>query len=101
MIDVDYTMRLGDILQAVVVAVGGLTVFNQMRNESNENKSRLDRVDGELIKQTDILTRLASGEERMNGFSHRLSMVEQRLFNQRDRDRENNRCDPRDRNDVA
>ena len=80
MIDIDFTLRLGDVLQASVVAMGGLSVFNQMRNEARENKSRLDRVDTELIKQTDILSRLASGEERMNGFSHRLSLIEQRQF---------------------
>jgi hypothetical protein len=84
MIDMDFTVRLGDLLQAGVIAAGGLIVFTQMRSESAANKNRLDRVDGELAKQTDILTRLASGEERMNGLSQRITSAEQRILSQTD-----------------
>lgn len=74
----DMAIRLGDLVQVIVLVVGGVIVFARMRFEAEAHKSRLNRMESELTKQTDILTRLASGEERMNGMDRRLTLLETR-----------------------
>lgn len=74
----DLVLRLGDIVQVMSIAAGGLLVFSQMRVESKSNRERLDRVEDELAKQTEILTRLAAGDARMDGLERRLQLLEKR-----------------------
>lgn len=72
----DLTLRIGDVLQILTVAGGGLMVLHNMKAEAANQDQRLKHLENEMGKQTEILTRLASGEERMNGFDHRLHLLE-------------------------
>jgi hypothetical protein len=73
---IDFSVRLGDLLQVVTIAGGGLMVFATMRAEARLSARRLDNVEAELAKQTTILTQLAAGEARMDGFDRRISLLE-------------------------
>lgn len=74
----DMAIRLGDIMQIITIAAGGLMVLGYMKAEARNNDKRLEWLEGEMMKQTEILARLASGEERMNGLDRRITLVEQR-----------------------
>lgn len=74
--DIDFSIRIGDLLTIVSIASGDLIVFTQMRSESKANRERLDKVDVELVKQTGILTQLAAGEASMNGLDRCLQLLE-------------------------
>ncbi|PWB94643.1 hypothetical protein [Methylosinus sporium] len=84
---IDYSIRVGDLIQIATIAAGGLLVFAQMRydlrsvNERLDKSStdlakRLDKSEAELEKQTDILTQLAAGDARMDGLDRRLTLLE-------------------------
>ncbi|HEY8066652.1 MAG TPA: hypothetical protein VIF40_18285 [Methylosinus sp.] len=83
MVEFDATVRLSDIMQAIVIAGGGLYALAQMRAGLQATKDeiaavhrRLDRTDEELEKQTTILAQLAKGEARMDGLDRRLTLLE-------------------------
>jgi hypothetical protein len=73
---IDLSIRLGDLVQVATIAAGGLMVFATMRAEAKLSARRLDNVEAELAKQTSILTQLAAGEARMDGFDRRISLLE-------------------------
>lgn len=75
---IDLSVRLGDLIQVVTIAGGGLMVFATMRADAKTNARRLDSVEAELAKQTTILTQLAAGEARMAGLDRRLTLLEER-----------------------
>lgn len=76
----DMVVKLGDIMQVATVAAGGLMVLGYMKSEAKNNDGRLKWLENEMGKQTDILTRLASGEERMNGIDRRLTLLESKAL---------------------
>lgn len=73
---IDYSIRIGDLIQVCAIAGGGLMVFAAMRQDMRNINVRLDKNDQELAKQTQILTQLAAGEARMDGLDRRLTLVE-------------------------
>lgn len=72
----DMSIKLGDLLQITSILAGGFMVLGYMKSESKNNNSRLKWLENEMGKQTEILTRLASGEERMNGLDRRITLIE-------------------------
>ncbi len=73
---IDYSIRIGDIIQIVTIAAGGMLVVAQMRFDLRAVNERLDKSEAELAKQTDILTQLAAGDARMDGLDRRLTLLE-------------------------
>lgn len=73
---IDFSLRLGDLLQVAVIAGGGLMVFSTMRADLRSVNARLEKSEAELAKQTAILTQLAAGEARMDGLDRRLALLE-------------------------
>ncbi|MBY6242852.1 hypothetical protein [Methylosinus sp. Sm6] len=74
---IDLSVRLGDLLQVVTIAAGGLIVFAQMRADLRSVNVRLDKSEAELAKQTAILAQLSAGEARMDGLDRRLTLIEE------------------------
>ncbi|MBY6239797.1 hypothetical protein [Methylosinus sp. Sm6] len=74
---IDFSLRLGDLLQVAAIAAGGLMVFATMRADLRIINVRLDKADDELKKQTAILAQLSAGEARMDGIDRRLTLIEE------------------------
>lgn len=87
MISLDLSVRFGDLLQ-IATLVGGGAIFlvnfksenaayrAQAKADTEAHAKRLASIESEMSKQTDILTRLAAGEERMNGLDRRIELME-------------------------
>ena len=83
---VDWTINIGNILTAVGFLVGGLFFVFTIRSDVNSIKSdeaaaarRLESVEGELSKMTQVMLDIARQDERMKSFEWRLAMVESNL----------------------
>lgn len=63
------TITYGEILQAAVVAIGGIGVFYQMQ-------SRLGAVEKELNKLAEVTIRIAQFDERQKAQDHRITRLE-------------------------
>lgn len=72
----NYTITLGEIGQAVSVIVGGILVFSQMREGLRNQGLRLENVEAELKKQTEILVSVARQDEQLKAITQRLQVLE-------------------------
>ena len=77
-ISFDWAVHFGDIMQAVTFLSAAISLAAYMRMTITEHAKRLDKIDTELARQTDILVKLATGEQRMSGLEHRLDLLERR-----------------------
>lgn len=94
MLAVDWTLKVGDLLTILLLVGGGASgLIAYLRNEGrkemklqeNERRKadrdeaygqRLSALEVEMKTQTNILERLAAGDERMKGIEHRLGLIE-------------------------
>ena len=87
MLTFDLSVRFGDLLTVGAFLTGGVVILSNFKSESatyraqakadaEAHAKRLTSLEIEMTKQTDILTRLAAGEERMNGLDRRMTMIE-------------------------
>lgn len=71
MIDVDWTISLGAIINTLVIAAGGLMTLGALRFQLRSLDERLAYLEGEAKKQTEILTTLARQDARLDGLDTR------------------------------
>ena len=76
---VDWTISIGAVVQTATIAVGGIGVVAAMRADLAHITKRLDRLDDEAEKQTNILVQLAEQKVRQDEFGIRLSELTRRL----------------------
>ncbi|MGD9545057.1 MAG: hypothetical protein AB7F41_14535 [Methylocystis sp.] len=79
MIDIDYTISLGAIVNTVVIAAGGLMTLGALRFQLKSLDARLADLEGEAKKQTDILTTLARQDARLDALDTRFNDLIARL----------------------
>jgi hypothetical protein len=68
----DATVKLGDIITAASILAGGLVVLATMRADLAGLNRRLDVVEVELKRQTEILIALARVDERLIALERRI-----------------------------
>lgn len=79
MIDIDYTISLGAILNTAVIAAGGLMTLGALRYQLKSLDTRLADLEGEAKTQTEILTTLARQDARLDGLDTRFNDLMTRL----------------------
>jgi hypothetical protein len=72
-IDIDYTISLGAIINTAVIAAGGLMTLGALRFQLKSLDERLADLEGEAKTQTEILTTLARQDARLDGLDTRFS----------------------------
>lgn len=73
MIDIDYTISLGAIINTAVIAAGGLMTLGALRFQLKSLDQRLADLEGEAKTQTEILTTLARQDARLDGLDTRFN----------------------------
>jgi hypothetical protein len=66
------TIDLGHIVEAFVIAIGGLGVIYTLRNDVKTLKDDMSSVKTELEKITDVLVELGRQDERINAIDKRI-----------------------------
>ena len=81
---IDWTINLGHILTIVGLVSGGLVFVLTVRSDVNSIKAteggvqrRLDAVEGDLRKITDVLVEIARQDERLNAHAARILSLEE------------------------
>ena len=72
----DPTVHFGDIMIALTVLFGGVSVFYQLREALKAQDDRLKGVEVELKRLADVTILNARVEERVNALSLRVNLLE-------------------------
>ena len=62
---IEQTITIGNIIEIVVIASGGLSVFVTMRNTVANIKEQVDSMQTEIKKLADVLTKMAVTDIRL------------------------------------
>jgi hypothetical protein len=80
---IDWTVSVGNLLQIVVIMVGGVAVFFKLqgevrivRHDMNNLKERQEGLNEAFKQLGDILRQVAVQDERMAGWERRIAAVE-------------------------
>lgn len=80
---IDWTVSVGNLLQIVVIMVGGVAVFFKLqgevrivRHDMNNLKERQEGLNEAFKQLGDILRQVAVQDERMAGWERRIGAVE-------------------------
>ena len=74
------TVHLGDILQSLAILGGGIVVFVELRQNMKSQGRRLDGVEDEIKKQTEILISIGRQDEQLKGQRQQLEEYGVRLL---------------------
>lgn len=87
MIAFDQTINLGQVLEVAGIIGGGILVFIRMgekvrtlSKDVGDIDKRLDRVDEELKKQTEILVSLGAQDARLTNVETQLALINKRII---------------------
>jgi K+/H+ antiporter YhaU regulatory subunit KhtT len=76
---VEQSITIGNIIEIVVIAAGGISVFATMRNTVRNINSKVDDIQIEIKKLSDILIAQARFDVRLGGLEQRVSAHDRRL----------------------
>lgn len=75
----EQSITVGNIIEIAVIAAGGLTVFTTMRNTVKNLNEKVDGIQLEIKKLSDILITQARFDVRLGGMEQRVSAHDRRL----------------------
>lgn len=76
---VEQSITLGNIIEILVIAGGGLTVFTTMKNTVKNINEKVDGIQVEIKKLADVLIEQARFSERLTSLDKRVTTHDRRL----------------------
>ncbi len=76
---IDQTITIGNIIEIVVIAGGGVSVFAALRTTVKNINTKVDGIQVEIKKLGDILIEQARFDEKLSSMEKRVSIHDRRL----------------------
>lgn len=76
---VEQSITVGNIIEIMVIAAGGLTVFTTMRNTVKNINEKVDDIQIEIKKLADVLIAQARFDEKLTSIEKRITAHDKRI----------------------